>query len=225
MSVSASILDAMVKAGATAEMIVAVVRAAEQEDAAKLAEKRAKDAERKRRSRAKGAGASEMSRGHDVTSCDGRGHGVTDADTMDPLPKEKRKVSPCTPSKEKTQPLPNPPENSDEFSATPLTAAPKSDPRGSRLPEGWEPSPDALAWAAREAPQISVTTETERFRDFWQAKAGQDGRKLDWTATWRNWIRKAAEYQPRGSPGHPQKPVQPLISAKIYAERAASEGR
>lgn len=114
MSVSASILDAMVKAGATAEMIVAVVRAAEQEDAARLAEKRAKDAERKRRSRAKGDSLSAMSRGHDVTLRDGRGHCVTDADIADPLPEEKRKVSPCTPSKEKTQPLPISPGSSDE---------------------------------------------------------------------------------------------------------------
>lgn len=35
-------------------------------------------------------------------------------DTMDPLPKEKRKVSPCTPSKEKTQPLPFSPGPSEE---------------------------------------------------------------------------------------------------------------
>ena len=27
------------------------------------------------------------------------------------------------------------------------------------------------------------------FADFWHAKAGKDACKLDWLATWRNWIR------------------------------------
>ena len=35
--------------------------------------------------------------------------------------------------------------------------------------------------------------EAERFRDYWTGKAGKDGRKADWPATWRNWIRRAAE--------------------------------
>jgi hypothetical protein len=29
----------------------------------------------------------------------------------------------------------------------------------------------------------------DSFRDFWIAKAGTGGVKLDWQATWRNWIR------------------------------------
>lgn len=28
-----------------------------------------------------------------------------------------------------------------------------------------------------------------RFKDHWVAKPGKDGTKLDWTATWRNWVR------------------------------------
>ena len=27
--------------------------------------------------------------------------------------------------------------------------------------------------------------------DYWCAKPGADGTKLDWEATWRNWLRKA----------------------------------
>jgi hypothetical protein len=48
----AEILDALVKAGATAEMIVAAIKAEQDAAEAKRAEKRARDAERKRRSRA-----------------------------------------------------------------------------------------------------------------------------------------------------------------------------
>ena len=68
--------------------------------------------------------------------------------------------------------------------------------RGSRLPAGWQPTPDELRWARDARPDLDVTVEIERFRDYWIAKPGKDGVKLDWTATWRNWIRNA-----RGIPG------------------------
>ena len=29
----------------------------------------------------------------------------------------------------------------------------------------------------------------ETFRDYWVAQPGQKGRKADWEATWRNWVR------------------------------------
>jgi hypothetical protein len=29
----------------------------------------------------------------------------------------------------------------------------------------------------------------EQFRDYWSAKAGSGATKLDWQATWRNWVR------------------------------------
>jgi anti-sigma-K factor RskA len=29
----------------------------------------------------------------------------------------------------------------------------------------------------------------EQFRDYWSAKAGSGSTKLDWQATWRNWVR------------------------------------
>jgi hypothetical protein len=40
--------------------------------------------------------------------------------------------------------------------------------------------------------------ELDKFRDYWCAKSGADGTKLDWEATWRNWVRKAAEQAPPG---------------------------
>ena len=30
----------------------------------------------------------------------------------------------------------------------------------------------------------------EGFRDYWIAQPGQKGVKTDWTATWRNWVRR-----------------------------------
>lgn len=69
----------------------------------------------------------------------------------------------------------------------------KSSARGSRLPDDWQPSEEAVAWAGRELPQIDHTQETEKFRDYWRAKPGKDGRKSDWMATWRNWMRNARQ--------------------------------
>lgn len=80
-------------------------------------------------------------------------------------------------------------------------APPKSSPRSSRLPDEWRPPAEAVAWAAESHPLVDLGLETDKFRDFWHAKPGKDGRKLDWTATWRNWIRNARPSQPaRASP-------------------------
>jgi len=70
--------------------------------------------------------------------------------------------------------------------------------RGSRLPEGWEPNEGNLAFAKQEG---FSQTETLRlaagFRDYWHALGGQKACKLDWDATWRNWVRTSR--RPNGS--------------------------
>ena len=63
--------------------------------------------------------------------------------------------------------------------------------RGERLSADWTPTADQLAWASKERPDLSPQSEADRFRDYWLAKPGKDGVKLDWDATWRNWIRNA----------------------------------
>lgn len=79
-------------------------------------------------------------------------------------------------------------------------AQPKASPRGSRLPDDWQPSSEDIGFAEREGfGPADTAREAERFRDFWHGKAGVAGRKADWPATWRNWIRRAAESRPRPS--------------------------
>lgn len=68
--------------------------------------------------------------------------------------------------------------------------------RGSRLPANWEPTTADLAWAAREASHVNAQRETERFRDYWAAESGQKASKLDWSAAWKNWIRRASDFAP-----------------------------
>ena len=64
-------------------------------------------------------------------------------------------------------------------------------PTGSRLPADWVPSDADVEFAKRERPDVDWFKEAEKFRDYWRGQAGAKGRKADWPATWRNWIRRA----------------------------------
>lgn len=61
-------------------------------------------------------------------------------------------------------------------------------PTGSRIPAGF-PTETELGWASAERPDLDAMRVAATFRDHWTAKPGKDGRKLDWPATWRNWVR------------------------------------
>ena len=73
----------------------------------------------------------------------------------------------------------------------------KSDRRGRRLPDGWAPTrtPGNLGMEAGHDPAW-LERELDRFRDYWAAQPGAKGRKSDWDATWRNWLRRADDYEP-----------------------------
>jgi len=40
-----------------------------------------------------------------------------------------------------------------------------------------------------ERPELDPLKTFEKFKDYWIAQPGQKGVKLDWDATWRNWVR------------------------------------
>lgn len=64
-----------------------------------------------------------------------------------------------------------------------------------RLHEGWTLPDDWRQWAVEvfnQNPQKVVRVSLD-FRDYWHAKPGRDGVKLDWLATWRRWCRKEFE--------------------------------
>lgn len=63
--------------------------------------------------------------------------------------------------------------------------------RGTRLPQGWKPSLELRKQMAEECPGVNLLAEHRKFVDHWNAKTGRDATKLDWPATWRNWIRNA----------------------------------
>ena len=80
---------------------------------------------------------------------------------------------------------------------TEVEGPPKKNKRGVRLPDDWELPVDWGEWARKEKswPDEKILEEADRFKDHFLAAPGQRGVKIDWFATWRNWIRRAKEYQ------------------------------
>lgn len=74
-------------------------------------------------------------------------------------------------------------------------AAPK---RGARLDPAFIPSEKSRTVILAEIPGLDIQREHAKFIDYWTAQPGQRGVKLDWDATWRNWMRRAAETAPNG---------------------------
>lgn len=81
-----------------------------------------------------------------------------------------------------------------ERASDPAGASAPSPTRGSRLPKDWQPGPEQTAFAEGLGFRNgTAAAELAKFRDYWTAQPGQKGVKADWTATWRNWLRRASE--------------------------------
>lgn len=73
--------------------------------------------------------------------------------------------------------------------------------RGSRIPDDFTVTPEMVAWVRASCPQVDGRAETEKFVNHWRAKTGKDATKLDWPATWRNWMLGTRDrYGARASP-------------------------
>lgn len=80
------------------------------------------------------------------------------------------------------------PETSNQSIDTPRAASKK----GTRLPDDWVLPKAWGEWALVERKDLSVEDVRragDSFADYWHAKSGREACKLDWEATWRNWIR------------------------------------
>lgn len=72
--------------------------------------------------------------------------------------------------------------------------APKKS-KGERIPDNFPAEPE-LTWAKAEHPAVDSRAEAAKFSDYWRSIPGAKGVKLDWPATWRNWIRRSSEGKP-----------------------------
>jgi len=89
------------------------------------------------------------------------------------------------------------------LSKTKATAQAPPSKRGTRIPDDFANTITAemVAWAKEKCPHVDGRLETEKFVNYWQAKAGRDACKLDWEKTWKNWMLTAEEHAGRSSPG------------------------
>lgn len=77
----------------------------------------------------------------------------------------------------------------------------RSGKKGSRLSASWSPTAEDTTYAKDcGLSQSQIDSEAANFRDYWIAKAGKDGVKLDWPATWRTWVRRYCERRGIGPP-------------------------
>lgn len=78
--------------------------------------------------------------------------------------------------------------------------APPARRRATRLPDDFTVTPEMVDWARSKCPHVDGGRETEKFVNYWTAASGKNAAKLDWAATWRNWMLNAEERAPRGAP-------------------------
>jgi len=70
--------------------------------------------------------------------------------------------------------------------------------RGSRLAQDFVLSKEWIEFCVSQRPDLHPAQTFDQFIDYWTAQAGQKGVKLDWNATWRNWVRST--HAPKRNP-------------------------
>jgi uncharacterized protein YdaU (DUF1376 family) len=79
--------------------------------------------------------------------------------------------------------------------------APSAPPKkGTRIPSDFTIPLGTIEWA-QEKHLPNPKDQIEAFVDYWTAKVGVQAYKLDWPATFRNWLRRAVDYGGNGN-GH-----------------------
>lgn len=86
---------------------------------------------------------------------------------------------------------------SESVSESSLPRIPRVTSKGTRIPEPFTVDEAMKGWAVeRQMNPVWVMKQTERFVNYWQGKPGKDGVKVDWRATWRNWLLKGQDDAP-----------------------------
>jgi hypothetical protein len=105
--------------------------------------------------------------------------------------------------------------------------------QGTRLPDDFPATPAMAEWAREKAP-LCGPEDHEAFCDYWRSQPGAKGRKTDWIATWRNWMRREQKAR-EGRPGTSARPagsprpsrnsqiIDAAMERAIAAEKAMAE--
>jgi len=71
----------------------------------------------------------------------------------------------------------------------PITNNQDKKPLGKRLASNFSYPKEWEEFCIETRPELHPTRTFDQFKDYWIAQPGQKGVKLDWFATWRNWVR------------------------------------
>lgn len=89
---------------------------------------------------------------------------------------------------------PSPSPSEEEHPSPPSVVRPPRADQGHFLPKGWKPSQENIDWGALQLGSMEAASKAfEKFKNYWHAKPGKEGRKRDWDLTWRNWILKEVD--------------------------------
>lgn len=93
-----------------------------------------------------------------------------------------------------SQPQPKQEAGASRLGVAECRAPPEKSSRAAVLQPDWQPSPQDIDHARTEGlSDEQISRELAKFRDYWISASGAGARKRDWSATWRNWVRKAAD--------------------------------
>jgi len=81
----------------------------------------------------------------------------------------------------------------------PIAETPNKEKRqtATRLPTDWQPDQEYLAFCRTARPDLDPHKVADSFRDYWISAPGTKGKKQDWMATWRNWVRNQRQERPQ----------------------------
>jgi hypothetical protein len=65
---------------------------------------------------------------------------------------------------------------------------------------------------------VDVARETEKFVNHWKSKSGKDATKVDWLATWHNWLLRATDYATPNGRASPRQPYRNPTDENAYLE-------
>lgn len=148
----------------------------------KVREDQSKNADRQRRYRERQAAKKQVSTGTNEAR-----NGVTNASHDASHDRDRNGVT----NDEQTPPRPDPTRDSPngESDADRLRFD-----NAVRIPQPFPLTEEMKQWVRDNTPSIDAWKEHQKFGDHFLAAADKTGRKKDWLATWRNWMRRAQEY-------------------------------
>lgn len=59
---------------------------------------------------------------------------------------------------------------------------------GTRIPDDFKATPEMIAWALTNTPNVNHQQATQKFKAHYRSQAGPQQFKTDWTAAWESWL-------------------------------------